>query len=69
MSKDDEGRDGGTQFSFAPPPADAPDRLRELARSLELHTDSWSDEDRGCDPYNTSGRFDANRGWKRVGRR
>jgi hypothetical protein len=27
------------------------------------------DEDRGVDPYNTSGSFDRNKNWSRVGKR
>jgi hypothetical protein len=42
-----------------------------MARTLGVDTAPLEvvNEDRGVDPYNTSGSFDRNKNWARVGKR
>jgi hypothetical protein len=58
------GTDPETNFSFG---------VRELRQAQTLRVDvaplKVVDENRGVDPYNTSGSFDRNRNWARVGKR
>jgi hypothetical protein len=59
------GTDPESDFSFG---------VREL-RQAQTHSadvaplEVVTDEDRGVDPYNTSGSFDRNKDWARVGKR
>jgi hypothetical protein len=58
------GTDPETNFSFG---------VRELRQAQTLRVNvaplKVVDENRGVDPYNTSGSFDRNRNWARVGKR
>jgi hypothetical protein len=58
------GTDPEANFSFG---------VRELRQAQTLRVDvaplKVVDENRGVDPYNTSGSFDRNRNWARVGKR
>jgi hypothetical protein len=68
MTTDDKtGSKPDSNFSFA---------VRELeesaeVRALSVHTAPLkaANENRGFDPYNTSGSFDRKRNWMRVGKR
>ena len=68
MTTDDKpGKKPDSDFSFG---------VRELeqsaeVRQLNVHTAPLkaANENRGFDPYNTSGSFDRTRNWARVGKR
>lgn len=67
MSSDDKKpNDRDSHFSFG---------VRELRRSAAAQKPGGTerlkaaDENRGVDPYNTSGSFDRTRAWARVGKR
>ena len=40
-----------------------------VAKALEVKSLAVVNEDRGSDPYNTSGSFDRRKNWERVGKR
>ena len=68
MASDDKtGNDPESKFSFG---------VRELrqanaaqALSVEAKPDKAANQNRGFDPYNTSGSFDRKKNWMRVGKR
>lgn len=68
MASDQNGRDDPeTDFSYG---------VRELRQarvapklSVELPPRKAANENRGFDPYNTSGSFDRKKNWMRVGKR
>ena len=68
MASDEKGRDDpDSNFSFG---------VRELRRAaaattltVESAARKAANENRGFDPYNTSGSFDRKKNWSRVGKR
>jgi hypothetical protein len=61
------GNDPESDFSFGVPEL----RRANLARtqSVDVAQLDAANQNRGVDPYNTSGRFDRNKNWARVGKR
>ncbi len=66
-SGNDTRNDAETTFSFGV------SELRQATRVQELHVEAAppkaANENRGFDPYNTSGSFDRKKNWARVGKR
>jgi hypothetical protein len=68
MTSDDKpGRRPDVNFSFGVRELQQSAEVRELR--VEAAPLKAANENRGFDPYNTSGSFDRNRNWMRVGRR
>ena len=67
MSSDTNKRTEESNFSFATREL----RAARVAQALEVKGAPLKviDEDRGGDPYNTSGSFDRRNNWSKVGRR
>jgi hypothetical protein len=61
-------KDGDTTFSFATSELQQAKKRAE-ALSLDPMPRTSADEQRGFDPYNTSGSFDRKKNWARVGKR
>lgn len=72
MASDDKKPDDrDTNFSFAERELRQanPAPTQPRAPRVRLETVEPVEEDRGADPYNTSGNFDRAKNWARVGRR
>jgi hypothetical protein len=68
MSSDHKsGNDPESKFSFGVRELRAANIAQEF--SLDVAPLKVVNENRGVDPYNTSGRFDRNRNWARVAKR
>jgi hypothetical protein len=68
MTIDDKpGAKPDSKFSFAVHELEQPAEVREL--SVHAAPRKAANENRGFDPYNTSGSFDRKRNWMRVGKR
>jgi hypothetical protein len=68
MSSDHKiGNDRESKFSFGVRELRAADMAEEFG--VEVGPLRVVNENRGVDPYNTSGRFDRHRNWMRVGKR
>ena len=68
MASDDKNRnDPESKFSFAVRELQQADVVRKL--KLDPVPPKAANENRGFDPYNTSGSFDRKKNWTRVGKR
>jgi hypothetical protein len=72
MAIDDKtGKNSDTAFSFGVRELRQADLAAEITRELSLDTalPKAANENRGFDPYNTTGSFDRKKNWTRVGKR
>ena len=67
MSSNKGRTDADTNFSFGV--REMRQTRLQVAKALEVRTLAVVNEDRGFDPYNTSGSFDRAKNWARVGKR
>ena len=68
MSNDHKtGKDPESNFSFGVRELRVANMAQEFG--VDVAPLKVVNENRGVDPYNTSGRFDRNRNWARVGKR
>jgi hypothetical protein len=67
MSSDHKTGNPESKFSFGVRELRAANMAQEF--SVDVAPLKVVNENRGGDPYNTSGRFDRNRSWARVGKR
>ena len=66
-SEDKAGRHPDANVSFGVRELEQSEEVRELC--VDPAPLKAANENRGFDPYNTSGSFDRNRNWMRVGKR
>jgi hypothetical protein len=72
MATDDKTlKDSDTAFSFGVRELRQADMAAEITRELRLATapPKAANENRGFDPYNTTGSFDRKKNWMRIGKR